>query len=245
MMCVGLLRASTAATLAAILALTAVVAATPANAEAAGLWQGFVKVDQANVRGAPSTSAPIVAVLGQGDTVTVAGWVSGQEVETENNTWAHLTTGGYLYSGAITRSKPATPPPLPAGPISGGKWIDVNVTQQILTAYVGSTPVHIAVVSTGRPDYPTPKGTFKILSRVANATMDSSSVPWVKDHYRLENVLFTQYFTQYGAALHEAWWKTDDSFGIPTSHGCVGMPYAEAQWVWNWAAVGTPVYVHE
>lgn len=226
------------------LMMSVLLAASPSGTEAAGMWQGFVKVDQANVRSAPSASAPVVSTLSRGDTITVAGWVSGEEVETENNTWAHLITGGYLYSGTITRSKPATPPPLPTGPISSGKWIDVNTTQQILTAYVGSTPVHIAVVSTGRPDYPTPTGTFRILSRVANATMDSNSVPWVRDHYRLENVLFTQYFTQYGAALHEAWWKSDDSFGIPTSHGCVGMPYAEAQWVWNWAAIGVPVYVH-
>lgn len=242
---VGLLRGMAAGLLASALVLATTVMVSPNSAEASALWQGFVKGDHANIRSAPSSTAPVASVLGQGDTVTVADWVSGEEVETENNTWAELTGGGYVYSAAIGKDKPDDPPPVPGGPISGGKWIDVNVTQQILTAYVGSTPVHVAVVSTGRPDYPTPMGTFAILNRVASATMDSSSVPWVRDRYRLDNVLFTQYFTRYGAALHEAWWKTDDSFGIPTSHGCVGMPYAEAQWVWNWAGVGVPVYVHE
>ena len=242
---VGLLRGLVAGLLAATLALAAAVMVMPLSAEASGPWQGFVKGDSANVRSAPTSTARIVRVLDYGDTVTVAAWVSGEEVVTQNNTWAQLPGGGYVYSGAIGRSKPASPPPLPSGPISSGKWIDVNVTQQILTAYEGSTPVHIAVVSTGRPDYPTPRGTFKILKRVASATMSSSSLPWVRDHYSLNNVLFTQYFNSYGAALHEAWWKSDDSFGVPTSHGCVGMPYAEAQWVWNWAAVGVPIYVHQ
>ncbi len=241
---VGLFRGHAMGLLAATLAIAATVTAAPGSAEASAPWKGYVKGDHANVRSAPSSSARIINVLDYEDTVTVAAWVSGEEVETQNNSWAELPSGGYVYSGAITRSRPTTPPPVPGGPISSGKWIDVNVTQQILTAYEGSSPVHIAVVSTGRPDYPTPMGTFEILERVANATMSSSSLPWVRDSYNLNNVLFTQYFNAYGAALHEAWWKSDDSFGIPTSHGCVGMPYAEAQWVWNWASVGVPIYVH-
>jgi lipoprotein-anchoring transpeptidase ErfK/SrfK len=33
--------------------------------------------------------------------------------------------------------------------------------------------------------------------------------------------------------------------GAPTgSHGCVNIPFAQAQWLWNWAPVGTPVVVY-
>ncbi|HEX2986893.1 MAG TPA: L,D-transpeptidase family protein [Chloroflexota bacterium] len=228
-----------------LLAVLACLAAFPTFTEAETLWQGTVAGDQANVRSAPAASAPVVDVLDAGTPVTVATWVSGDEVQPTNNTWAKLTSGGYVYSALIHKDQPKAAPPVPGGPQYQGKWLDANLTQQVITAYVGSTPVHVAVMSSGRPDYPTPIGSFSVLRRVANETMDSTSVPWVRDHYRLENVLFTQYFTSMGAAIHEAWWKTPDSFGIPTSHACIGLPFDEAQWFWNWATEGTPVYVHQ
>ncbi len=231
--------------LASALALAAALVAMPHRAEASEPWQGFVNADHANIRSAPNSKASIVTILGQGKPVTVAGWVSGEEVDPTNNTWAQLGDGQYVYSAVIEKNKPTSPPPVPGGIQYQGKWIDVNITQQTLTAYEGSKPVHIAVVSAGRPDYPTPMGNFTVLRRVASETMDSGSVPWVRDHYRLDNVRFTQYFTPQGAALHEAYWKAPNSFGIPTSHGCVGMNSTEAQWVWSWADVGTPVYIHQ
>ena len=152
--------------------------------------------------------------------------------------------GGYVYSSLIRRELPKTPPAPPEGAGFAGRWIDVDITQQVLTAYEGSTPVHVALISSGRPDYPSPQGTFRILKRVYNETMTSATLPWVRDSYRLENVLFTQYFNGYGAALHLAWWKEEGSFGVPTSHGCVGLSHEDAEWLWNWASVGVPVSIH-
>ncbi len=59
-----------------------------------------------------------------------------------------------------------------------------------------------------------------------------------------------------GYGLHDAWWR--HRFGPGTnvsgdgpgslepagSHGCVNMPFASAQWLWNWAPIGTPVVVY-
>ena len=230
--------------LAAALVFAATFLSQPGVAEASEPWQGTVATDSINVRSAPNSSAPRVGVLERGQPVTVLAWVTGEEIETQNSTWAQLGEGRYVYSALIRKNDPKGPPPLPGGIQSSGKWIDVNVTQQVLTAYEGDKPVHVMVISSGRPEYPTPQGLFTILRRVPSATMDSSSVPWVRDSYRLDNVLYTQYFTELGAALHLAWWKREDSFGIPTSHGCIGMPLKEALWLWNWAEVGTPLHIH-
>ncbi|MHB0871125.1 MAG: L,D-transpeptidase [Chloroflexota bacterium] len=230
---------------AVVAALVVLLAMPPDAAEASAPWQGSVIGGRANVRSAPNATAPIVNVIPQGEQVTVATWVTGQEVDPTNDTWAQLGEGRYVYSAVIQKDRPAGPPPLPDGVQYQGRWIDVNVTEQLLTAYEGAKPVHMMVISSGRPEYPTPMGSFTILKRVYNETMTSASVPWVRDSYNLKDVLFTQYFTGQGAALHLAYWKTPESFGIPTSHGCVGMPYKEAEWLWNWARVGTPVYVHE
>ena len=217
----------------------------PAPADAAEKpWQGTVSTDVLRVRSSPSSKASQVAVLERGQPIAVVGWVTGEEIEPTNNIWAVLGEGRYIYSGYIRRDPPQGPPPLPEGVSFDGKWIDVNLTQQLLTAYEGSKPVHVMAISSGRPEYPSPQGLFHILRRVQNATMDSQTTPWVHDSYRLENVLYTQYFNEYGAALHLAYWKSEDSFGIPTSHGCIGMPLKEAEWLWYWAQLGTPIYIH-
>ena len=65
-----------------------------------------------------------------------------------------------------------------------------------------------------------------------------------EEFYRLENVLFTQYFTDRGHALHLAWWKTPETIGRPGSHGCLNLLLEDAEYFWNWAGIGTPVYCH-
>jgi lipoprotein-anchoring transpeptidase ErfK/SrfK len=64
-------------------------------------------------------------------------------------------------------------------------------------------------------------------------------------HYRLEHVRWTQYFTADGKALHENYWKPGDQIGIPSSHGCIGVAPDDAQFLWDFATVGTPIYVHQ
>ena len=62
--------------------------------------------------------------------------------------------------------------------------------------------------------------------------------------YSVPHVRWTQYFSSDGKALHENYWKASDQFGIPSSHGCAGLLSADAQFLWDWASVGTPVVVH-
>jgi lipoprotein-anchoring transpeptidase ErfK/SrfK len=89
----------------------------------------------------------------------------------------------------------------------------------------------------------TPPGFYSILSRIANETMSSGAIG-AENHFRLDDVLFTQYFTDLGHALHFAWWRTKETIGRPGSHGCVNLLLDDARYLWDWAALGTPVYVH-
>ena len=63
--------------------------------------------------------------------------------------------------------------------------------------------------------------------------------------YKVENVRWVQYFTADGAAIHENYWRRPATFGMPGSHGCIGMTPADAAWFWNFATIGTPVVIHE
>lgn len=212
--------------------------------DAAGAWQGVVGSGGANVRSAPSTSAPVIGEVAGGSPITVESWVHGQMVSGVNETWAVIGPGRYVYSANLLKPLPSSPPPAPR--TFPGHWIDVDLTQQIITAYNGASPAFWAVMSSGAPGWETVTGTFPILRRVPNETMRSSTLRAVVEiPYDLPNVLYTQYFTDFGAAIHDNYWKGDDSpFGVPTSHGCIGLPEAQAKQFWDWANVGTIVNIH-
>ena len=98
--------------------------------------------------------------------------------------------------------------------------------------------------STGRADKGlTTRGLYAIQRRIPNEIMDSTTIGYPKGHpkyYRLENVLYTQYFNG-GEALHYAWWHSN--FGNPMSYGCVNLRLNTAKWFWDWANFGTRVLV--
>jgi lipoprotein-anchoring transpeptidase ErfK/SrfK len=131
---------------------------------------------------------------------------------------------------------------------AGGRSIDVNLSTQRATAYEGSTPVYSAGVTTGRPGWATPTGSFSIVNRVADETMDSSTIGIPRDApggYYITGILYTQYIDYSGDALHYNYWSPASAFGnYPTSHGCVGMQLGAAAFFWNFASIGTPVTIH-
>lgn len=140
---------------------------------------------------------------------------------------------------------PAPPPQPPAGPWE--HWIDINLTNQTVTAMLDYQPWYTALATTGMPGWETPTGTFRILYRVENETMTSEAlgIPPEVESYEMKDVLFTQYFTNRGHAIHLNYWKPESYFGsVPSSHGCVGVRYADAEFFWNFATVGTRVEVH-
>ncbi len=135
-----------------------------------------------------------------------------------------------------TPTQPPAPAPAPApSPGTGGaKWIDVNLSQQRITAYAGQTPVYSAIVSTGLPGTPTVVGTFSIYVKYVSAPMSGPG-------YYLPNVPHTMYFYR-GYSIHGAYWH--NNFGTPMSHGCVNLSLPDARWFFNWAPVGTKGVSH-
>ena len=75
----------------------------------------------------------------------------------------------------------------------------------------------------------------------SNCTMEYTVEVAEPGGYYLKNVLFTQYFTSDGASIHYNYWSSN--WGYAGSHGCLGVAYNESKFAWDWADVGTPVYV--
>ncbi|MFN8522074.1 MAG: L,D-transpeptidase [Chloroflexota bacterium] len=125
-----------------------------------------------------------------------------------------------------------------------GRWLDVNLTpMQHLKAMQGDEEVLNDLVTAGLQGTTKP-GFYRILRRVYNETMDSRTIPNSTDTYLLKDVLYTQYFTGDGAAIHYNYWGPPRGFGYPGSHGCLGMRMAGSKFLWDWAGVGTPLVIH-
>jgi lipoprotein-anchoring transpeptidase ErfK/SrfK len=210
------------------------------------VWHGHVG-KPANVRSAPQRTAPVLGELQPGTPVTVLRWAAGDMIEPDNPTWAEIAAGQFVYGMLLQPDALPAPRPRNDAPTSG-TWIAVDTTNQIATAYEGARPVHSTYVSTGRPGWETPMGNWHILRRVERETMDGKTLGsqgpgGVAATYHVENVRWTQYFTADGSAIHENYWRDPATFGIPGSHGCVGMSSSEAAWFWQWADVGTLIVV--
>jgi LysM repeat protein len=134
----------------------------------------------------------------------------------------------------VSQAGAPLPAPAPRPAPTGGKWIDVDLSKQRLTAYEGQTPVFSTLISGGLPATPTVVGRFSIQTKLAAQTMSGPG-------YWLPNVPYVMYF--YGSyAIHGTYWH--NNFGRPMSRGCVNMSVADAAWLYNWAPIGTPVVTH-
>jgi lipoprotein-anchoring transpeptidase ErfK/SrfK len=138
-------------------------------------------------------------------------------------------------AAAQTAYVPVADPNLPdAGAHWGaGREIVVDLSTQMTYAYQDGGLVFSALVSTGLPATPTVQGEYAIWHKTEAQTMTGPG-------YNLPNVQWVMYFYQ-GYGFHGTYWH--NNFGNPMSHGCVNMTNADALWLYNFASVGTNVWV--
>ena len=101
--------------------------------------------------------------------------------------------------------------------------------------------------STGRPEYPTPVGTYTVLAKERSVEMDSSSVgiPVTDpDGYQL-TVDYAVRITDRGLFVHSAPWAVNSLGYENVSHGCINLSPEDAEWYFNTVNVGDPVIVQE
>lgn len=116
---------------------------------------------------------------------------------------------------------------------SDERWIDVDLSTQTVTAYQGRERVKTFLVSTGRWRTPTVTGRYKIYLKFEKDDMRGPG-------YNLKDVPYTMYFHK-GFGLHGTYWH--NNFGAPMSHGCVNLKTEDAAWLYEFAEIGTVVYV--
>jgi len=97
----------------------------------------------------------------------------------------------------------------------------------------------------GRPEYPTPPGTYTVQAKQRTVIMDSSSVGIPvsdPDGYRIP-VDYAVRINGPGLYVHSAPWAVN-AMGIDNvSHGCISLSPDDAEWYYNTVNVGDPVIV--
>jgi lipoprotein-anchoring transpeptidase ErfK/SrfK len=198
-----------------------------------------------NVRSGPGTHFAKVGLLNPGAEATVTGrfgdWWQIDHAGAPAWVASWVVTGfnveGVPEVAVVPTPVPASPaeilPPAQPGEVDEARWIDVDLSEQRLTAYENGVAVHTTLVSTGLPRTPTPTGQFRIWIKLRYDDMAGAD-------YYIEDVPYVMYFHE-GYGLHGVTWH--GNFGHPMSHGCVNLPTREAEWLFNWADVGTLVSI--
>jgi hypothetical protein len=142
-----------------------------------------------------------------------------------------------VYSEALFTPPMTTVSGVPADP-NGEKWVLINITLQYLWAYQGDQVLWQGYISTGTAKFATPPGSYHVLSKLPSQTMEGVLGG---EYYNVPDVPDVMYFTDRGHALHGTYWH--NNFGTPMSHGCVNLPMDVADWMYQWASVGTRVEI--
>ncbi len=128
-------------------------------------------------------------------------------------------------------------------PATGGaRHIYIYLSQQHLYAYEGDRLVYSFVVSSGRAPTYTRTGDFRVQSKVPNAWGSTWNIwmpNWLGIYWSggLENGIHALPVMPNGQTLWAGY------LGTPVSFGCIVLGTYEAQQLYNWAEIGTPVTI--
>jgi lipoprotein-anchoring transpeptidase ErfK/SrfK len=128
-------------------------------------------------------------------------------------------------------------PTRPTGP----KRIEINLSAQYLYAFEGDYMVYEIPVSTGRPGWETPAGSFSVFSKLLSHDMQGNVAG---ESWYVPDVPHAMYFAAGGYAIHGTYWHNTFGTGARLSHGCVNLPLDMAAALYNWTPLGTPVSIY-
>jgi lipoprotein-anchoring transpeptidase ErfK/SrfK len=166
----------------------------------------------------------------------------------------HALTGRSPLTADVT-AVPTMPQPAQGAPQIGGQVIVVSLTQQWLWVYANRQLVFNSPIASGRPELPTPIGTYHVLTKNRDLVFHSPWGPGSPYYYTPEHINYALYFRAAGFYIHDAPWR--QSFGPGSeaphtnpdgsqetgSHGCVNVPTATGAWLFDTIQVGATIII--
>ena len=122
-----------------------------------------------------------------------------------------------------------------------GKLIEIRLDRQRLVAWKDGEKIRKLVVSTGKPGWETPSGTFRIYAKLEMGYSRPWDVmlPWMQafhGNYTLHQLTHPPGRPDITYGRNE--------LGTPASHGCVRVDLDDAGWLYRFTRIGTPVWIH-
>ncbi len=160
-----------------------------------------------------------------------------EQVEVDGKSYLRTAEDSYV---RVSDLRVAEPRPVPKDLGGIDRWIDVDLSKQLLVAYEGERPVFATLVSTGRKGpkeepFDTPTGTFRIVTKHISSSMDGNTAS--DGNYSIQDVPWAMFFHG-NYALHGAFWH--NGFGSRRSHGCINLAVADARWLFWWVGPELP-----
>jgi lipoprotein-anchoring transpeptidase ErfK/SrfK len=127
-----------------------------------------------------------------------------------------------------------------------GRYIEVNLSKQHLWVWQDHQVIYESPITSGAAGagLGTVTGLFSIYYKTTNTHLVGYQYGY---NYDVPVKYWMPFYSGFG--LHDATWRNGNFGGqdyyYGGSHGCVNLPDATAEFVYNWATVGTPVWVHK
>jgi hypothetical protein len=117
-------------------------------------------------------------------------------------------------------------------------WVSESLPETVNVWHNGKMILSEGAANTGIPGAETEVGTFNVFLRYEETTMEGENPDG--SHYSDPGIKWVSYFNG-GDALHQF---DRASYGSPQSLGCVEMPNEEAEVIWPYTPLGTPVTIN-
>ena len=135
------------------------------------------------------------------------------------------------------------------------KVIVVSLYEQAMRIYDGGKLVRAFKVTTGRPERPSPPGSWWVEGKQTNITFHSSDPKGSPFWYADTHINYALPFHSGGYFIHDSWWRADYGFGTNFphpdssgenlgSHGCINLPTDQVKWIYSFVQLYTGVIVY-
>lgn len=129
-----------------------------------------------------------------------------------------------------------------------GRYVEINLSKQHLWVWQDHAVIYDAPVTSGATGagFPTVTGLFSIYYKTTNTHLRGYAYGPLYN-YDVQVDYWMPFYSGYG--LHDASWRNGifggQDYYYGGSHGCVNLPDDAAAFIYNWADIGTPVWVHK
>jgi L,D-transpeptidase catalytic domain len=141
---------------------------------------------------------------------------------------------------------------------TSGKVIIVSLHEQAMRVYEDGKLVNAFLVTTGRPDRPTPPGNWWIEGKESPTVFKSGVPEGSPNWYPDTPINYAMQYHSNGYFIHDSWWRDDygpgtnfphndssgDTFSSQGSHGCVNLSKDNAAWVYGFVDLSTSIIIY-